>query len=148
VSARKPLGLALVALLLAAACSEPTSGPVRVVWGRHACDHCGMLISEPRFAAQVRLGPREVARFDDFGCAALWLDAHGGAAAAREFWAMDAEGDEWLDARRAFYRAGQRTPMAYGLAALREREPGALDFEGALGALRERERERASKPRS
>jgi len=140
-------GLALLALLLAAACSEPRSGPLRIVWGRHVCDHCGMAISEPRFAAQARLGPREVARFDDFGCAVRWLEQRGGAAAAIELWAMDSEEGGWLDARRAFYRSGVRTPMAWGLAALRERAPGALDFEGALAALRERERERASKRR-
>lgn len=146
-SARAALHLAAAALLFATACSDPTSGPVRIVWGRHACDHCGMLISEKRYAAQARLGPREVTRFDDFGCAVQWLEAHGGAAAASELWVMDPAGEQWLDARHAFYRPGQRTPMAYGLAALREAEPGAVDFEGALGALREQERERAAQPR-
>jgi len=58
---------------------------VRIVWGRHACDHCAMAISEQSFAAEVRTAPGEIARFDDFGCAVTWLEAHGGPDAASDF---------------------------------------------------------------
>ena len=143
-STRAALRLALLVCLVAAACREPTSGPVRIVFGRQACDHCGMAIGEPRFAAEVRLGPHEVARFDDFGCAVRWLDERGGPGAAQEFWVRDAEGREWVDARSARFRGGQRTPMAYGFATAPEGEPGALSFESASDAVRESERERAA----
>jgi nitrous oxide reductase accessory protein NosL len=141
VTLRTALPAALLVALALAGCAEPTSGPARVVWGRHACDHCGMAISEIPFAAQVRTGPRDVARFDDFGCAVLWMEAHGGAAAAVEIWAMDSEGgaERWLDARRASYRPGQRTPMAYGFAAVGEAAPGTVDFERARLAVLEHE---------
>jgi copper chaperone NosL len=142
---RALLALAALLGLALAACSEPTSGPVRVVFGRETCDHCGMAISEPRFAAQLRTGPREVARFDDFGCAVRWLDEHGGAGAATEFWVRDSEGRSWIDARSARFRGGQRTPMAYGIAAAPAGEPGTLDFESAVRALREQEGERAAR---
>jgi hypothetical protein len=92
-----------------------------------------MAISERRFAAQVRRGPRAVARFDDFGCAVRWLEEHGGPAVAAEIWVMDSEGDaeRWLDGRSAAYRSGQRTPMAYGFTAVGEPAPGTVDFERA-----------------
>jgi copper chaperone NosL len=128
-------------LVLASACSEPTSGPVRIVWGRHACDHCGMAISEQAFAAEVRVSPREVMRFDDLGCAIAWLGSRGGAAAAIEFWVMDQDRGEWLDARRAFYRPDQRTPMAYGFGAIRDAAPGSVDFETARRTILERTRD-------
>jgi hypothetical protein len=100
-----------------------------------------MAISEPRFAAQVRRGPRDVARFDDFGCAVRWMEEHGGPGAASEIWVMDAGagGERWLDGRRAAYRPGQRTPMAYGFAAVAEAEPGAVDFEAARRAILEQQ---------
>lgn len=132
--------LALLVVLLAA-CGERASGPARIAYGRDACDHCGMAISEPRYAVQVRRGPK-AARFDDFGCAVLWLERHG-EADVTEIWAMDLEREQWLDARAAFYRGGQRTPMAYGFAAVGEPRPGDLDFEAARRAILERERERA-----
>ena len=144
---RAACGLALAGLVLATACSEPRSGPVGIVWGRHACDHCAMAISERRFAAQVRRGPRDVARFDDFGCAVLWLEGQGGPDAATELWVMDEAGVEWLDARRASYRSGERTPMAYGFAALGAPTAGSVDFEEARRAILEGERERASRRR-
>ena len=139
---------ALVAMALAVACSEPTSGPARIVWGRHACDHCGMAISEPRYAAQLRLGPHEVLRFDDFGCAVQWLDAKGDAAKPLEFWVMDMDTEQWLDARQAFYRPNQRTPMAHGYGAIAAAEPGALDFEAARRAILEKQKEHAAHGRS
>ena len=136
--------MALVWLMLASACSEPDRGPVRIVWGRHACDHCGMAINEAPFAAEVRVGPRDVMRFDDFGCAVAWLESKGGPDAATEFWVMDAGRGEWIDARQAFYRAGQRTPMGYGFAAASSRTPDGIDFETARRAVLERTRDRSA----
>ena len=136
--------VALVLLVVASACSEPDHGPVRIVWGRHACDHCGMAINEEAFAAEVRVGPRDVMRFDDFGCAVAWLESKGGPSAATEFWVMDASRSEWIDARQAFYRPGQRTPMAYGFAASQSQTPDSVDFETARRAILERSRDRSS----
>jgi len=137
----------LVVLVLASACSEPSNGPVRIVWGRDACDHCGMSISEQSFAAEVRVGPRDVRRFDDFGCAVSWLESKGGPDAATEFWVMDQGRAEWIDARQAFFRPDQRTPMAYGFAALQSPTPDSVDFETARQAILERARDRSTHER-
>lgn len=134
---------ALLLLAIAVACSEPTSGPARIVWGRQACDHCGMAISEPRWAAQLRLGPHEVLRFDDLGCAVEWIAAHGVSDAALELWVMDMDTEQWIDARHAFYRPDQRTPMAYGFGAIATRAPDALDFAAARHAILAKRKERA-----
>jgi copper chaperone NosL len=143
VRGRRSVALSLLAVV-ALACAEPTSGPVRIVWGRHACDHCGMAISDRRFAAEVRLGPHEMKRFDDFGCAVRWLEEHGGPDKAAELWVMDmdAHGEAWLDGRRAAYRSGQRTPMAYGFAAVGAAAPDTVDFDRARLAILEHPRGR------
>jgi copper chaperone NosL len=134
-----------IALVLAlAGCAPPEQGPVRIAWGRDACQHCGMAIGDERFAAQVRRGPRDVARFDDFGCAMVWLEEHGGADTASEIWVRDEDRREWIDARRAYYRRGRGTPMGYGLGAAAGAELGAIDFEAARTVVLERERERAA----
>ena len=133
-----------IALALVAGCAPPENGPVRIAWGRDACQHCGMAIGDERFAAQVRRGPRDVARFDDFGCAMVWLEEHGGPDTASEIWTRDEDRREWIDARRAYYRTGRGTPMGYGLGAVAGAEPGAIDFEAARAAVLERERERAA----
>jgi nitrous oxide reductase accessory protein NosL len=132
-------------LLLAAACSQPTSGPLSIAWGREPCAHCSMAIGEARFAAEVRLGPHELLRYDDFGCAIVWLEEHADSAEALEIWVMDQDREEWLDARAAFYRTGQRTHMSWGFGGISAREPGALDFETARQDVLARARERASR---
>lgn len=137
--------LALTGSGLAAACSQPTSGPLPIAWGREPCAHCSMAISEARFAAEVRLGPRELVRFDDFGCAVAWLAEHADAAEPLEIWVMDQDREEWLDARAAFYRTGQRTPMAWGFGAVASGEPGAVAFDAARQSVLARERERSSR---
>jgi len=99
---------------------SPDSGPVAVQWDRDTCDYCRMVISDVRYAAQVRGSPRgQVYRFDDIGCALNWLAAHPPEHAA-EIWVADHRhhhGVRWLDARIAHYLSGQRTPMDYGFGA-------------------------------
>jgi copper chaperone NosL len=137
--------LALALAWLAAACSQPTSGPLPIAWGREPCAHCSMAIGEARFAAELRLGPRELLRFDDFGCAMVWLAEHADSGEPLEIWVMDQDREEWLDARVAFYRPDQRTPMAWGFGAVSSREAGAVDFDAARSAVLAGERERASR---
>ncbi|MBI5164846.1 MAG: hypothetical protein HY985_13200, partial [Magnetospirillum sp.] len=58
------LAMASAAPALLAACGQD-SGPVTVRWGKENCEYCGMIIDDPRFAAQVRGGPgRKVKKFD------------------------------------------------------------------------------------
>jgi hypothetical protein len=104
-----------------------------------------MAIGDPRFAAEIRLGPREVLAFDDFGCAMVWLAEHPDGGSPLEVWVMDQDREEWLDARTASFRTGQRTPMAWGLGAVAASEPGAVDFEAARRIVLERASERASR---
>ncbi|MCC6640321.1 MAG: protein NosL [Deltaproteobacteria bacterium] len=132
--------LALVIASLVLGCGDPGHGPAAIAFGRDACAHCAMVISDKRFAMQVRSGGR-VHRFDDPGCAIEWLDQQPGqGAGATELWVMDEDRQEWLDARSAFYRPGQRTPMAYGFGAIAAPENGSLDFDAFRRRIRERER--------
>ena len=76
-SVKVPL-ICLAVLLLAACSGDAGKGPVGVKWDRDACERCRMVISDRQHAAQIRYFPDEgrsrVVKFDDFGCAVLWLD--------------------------------------------------------------------------
>ena len=98
--------------MVAASCAR-TDAPAEPVWGKEPCAHCKMLVSQPRYAAQVA-SDGERYFFDDIGCMVLWLDAHKPAERA---WVHDATGKTWLDARTARYVGGARTPMDFGLEA-------------------------------
>jgi len=112
-------------------CLPETTGPEDVHYDRDVCEICRMIISDPRFATEIRGGPRrKVFKFDDIGDALHWLTLQPWKDAGDvEIWVMDyPTGETWLDARTAHYRRGVISPMDYGFGAVPEREPGAVDF--------------------
>lgn len=144
--ARPSLALLLTSLvMMLAACSqEPATGPVEIRYGRDTCDFCRMIISDPRYAAQLRGGPGHKAyKFDDIGDALLFLDRQPWKDDANvEFWVMDVEkGKTWLDARKAFYKFGMQSPMAHGFGAFPDQRPGTVPYQ----TMREQAAKRASR---
>lgn len=112
-------------------------GMVEIKWDRDTCTRCSMVISDRRFAAELRGGPRETAfKFDDIGCAVVWMRDMAkefpwmGEQGTR-FWVADAGGigDKWLDARKAHFAGGSISPMAYNFAARAYAEAGSVGFE-------------------
>lgn len=125
--------LLLITILLAGCSGKDATGPDEVRWDRESCTHCAMAISDYYYTAQVRgaaAGQRtRLYKFDDIGCAVVWLDGQPWKDDARtEIWVTDQSSGEWLDARLASYVTGKVTPMDYGLGAQREDAPGAMDF--------------------
>jgi copper chaperone NosL len=126
-------------LLLEGAPAE--AGPPEIRYGRDRCDACGMLISDPRYAAAARR-PDAALRYDDIAC----LVRGAGAAIAAEVaagWVHDAATESWVEARQAAYVRSPaiRTPMSSGLVAYatparaRAAHPGAtvLTFAALVG---------------
>ncbi len=142
---RKPLILALFALLLPTGCSnDPGTGPAEVKWDRVACERCRMVLSDRHYAAEVRVHPEgrrsKVYFFDDIGCAVLWLEGAGKQWAddpKTEIWVKDHRTGDWIDARTATYVEGRVTPMEYGLGAQAEPVPGGMDFTAAKRRIHE-----------
>lgn len=126
----------LLAILLVGCTGGDVTGPGEVRWDRESCARCAMAVGERHFAAQVRGGAvgqkTRLYKFDDIGCAVVWLDQQDWKDDARtEIWVADHVTGEWLDARLASYVTGKVTPMDYGLGAQRGAAPGAMDFSRA-----------------
>lgn len=122
--------LAVGFLLLLGACKDD-QGPVEIKYGRETCEMCGMIISDPHFATEVRGGPdNKVKKFDDMGDAMNWLEKKGwGLDATKEIWVMNSlDGKSWLEARKVFFVRGT-SPMDYGFAAVPDHREGSLTFD-------------------
>lgn len=140
-SRRSFLGMALVAQMALSACTRQTEGPEEIRYGREACTMCGMIISDPRFAAEIRGGPdRALVKFDDMGDAVNWLEMQAWRnESLLEFWVMDSDnGKDWLDARNSHYLTGQISPMDYGYAAVKDARTGTVSYEVMRKAALER----------
>lgn len=120
-----------VGVWLAGCQGEPASGPVSVNWDRETDPRCGMVISDRRFAAEIRDPEGKVWKFDDIGCAMFWLSqrAFNEATPRTEYWVADYRSGDWLDARQAYYLQGRKSPMGYHFAALAEPEAETLTYQ-------------------
>ncbi len=135
------LGTATLLSLGLAGCKE-RKGPEPIRYDRETCEICNMIISDPRFAAEIRDPEGRIHKFDDIGDAIHWMirqDWYRQGREPKEFWVADMrDGKTWLDARKAFYLPGQTTPMDYGFGAMAEKQPGAVDYETMKKAVIER----------
>jgi nitrous oxide reductase accessory protein NosL len=133
-SALTPLAVAL------AACGKKGTWPegmTEIKWDRDTCVRCSMVISDRRFAAQIKGGAKNIVfKFDDIGCASFWLrdklkDFPWMTEAATSFWVADVgnAGDnlQWHDARKAQY-IGKASPMGYNYAAVGRPQAMSVDF--------------------
>lgn len=111
----KAWGVVVIGMLLAA-CAARVGGPPEIVVDRTACSHCGMLISEPMYAAAAQAPGAAAWVFDDIGCLlAATPDVKDGT----RFWFHDAERGTWIDGEpAAFVRSRDiRSPMGGGILA-------------------------------
>jgi hypothetical protein len=134
-------GLALTPLAAAlSACGKSGAWPegmAEIKWDRDTCVRCSMVISDRRFAAELRGGEKNIVfKFDDIGCAVFWLrdkakDYPWMAEPATRLWVAEVSGagEKWLEARKAKYTGGKMSPMGYNQAAVAFAEAGSFDFE-------------------
>ena len=148
-SARTTLWIAALLALAAPACRKETPWPpppAEVHLGEDDCSACKMIISEERFAAQVRTRAGGVTLFDDLGCllekgAAAHADPEGvfvrafdhdaGSAGKAGASAPLRGSSGWVRGDEAFVvrSRGIRSPMGYGFAAFASK--GAAEIEAA-----------------
>ena len=117
-------------VLTLGACGEgDKTGPEDIIWDRDQGELCSMLISDPRFAAEVRGGEKKTLyKFDDIGCAINWLNRQPWSGdAATEIWVADYTSTReqvlWHNAREARYVGGKISPMDYGFGAVAPSTP-------------------------
>ena len=113
-------------------------GMAEIKWDRDTCVRCNMVISDPRFAAELRGGEKDTAfKFDDIGCLVFWLRDKAAQHpwmndAATRMWVADStdmSGTTWLDPRQARFLGGRLSPMGYNFAAVRDAVSGGLTFD-------------------
>lgn len=102
------------------ACRSPVdlSEPPEIRYGEDTCTECGMIISEPRFAAAYYTVDGDARRFDDIGGMASYHAENQEDVA--QFWVHDYDTEEWIIADQAFFVMSDQihTPMDFGVVAI------------------------------
>jgi hypothetical protein len=121
-------------LLFLVACADRVLGPEDPVWGKQACAHCAMLVSEKAAAAQAVTAEGKRKFFDDPGCLIAWED--------REHPQLKGQwvrlGDGWVDAKATRYSSGHVTPMDFGFLA----DAQGLSYEEVSAAVKAKAQQR------
>ena len=119
----KILSLLMLTLLLAGCASGvSTISPPEIRYGEDQCHECGMIISDPRFAAsfarELSPGRYENITFDDIGDLLAYVQKHPDEPIVA-WYVHDYTSEEWIDASKAYFVSSTevQTPMGHGIAA-------------------------------
>lgn len=110
-------------------------GPEPIVYGRDACAHCRMHISQPGFAGELRDHDGVLTRYDDIGCMLRAMIAMH--QEIPEAWVEDHTSGEFIPLLIAQLVRGAAgdTPMGSGIVAFRD-EGAAAAYAQSRGAVR------------
>ena len=105
---------AALPFVLVACGGENASGdePPEIKLGRDACDRCGMIISEERFASGIVDSKGNALVFDDTGEMVATVQEEG--LKGRRVWVHGYPSLEWIDARDAWYVVTMDLPTPMG----------------------------------
>ena len=107
----------ILLLFILTGCNDKMGNDLSVHWDRDMCSRCVMVISDRQNTVQVinaKTGKKNV--FDDLGCMVIWSQENS-LNLKDKIWVNDVISGEWIDAKEAFYDAGNITPMGYGFSA-------------------------------
>ena len=127
--------------------NEVDFSPRKVNYDRDVCHVCKMGLSDPKYDVQAINEHGEVRWYDDIGCLAEDMrdqDFNTWKGKQYKIWIGDADTGEWIDAEKAWYRYGDRTPMGYGYGALKNKsEEAKYTFDEVIKLINEGKTKRA-----
>ena len=132
----------LAGFLLVWSCQKEVDfSPREINFDRDVCHVCKMGLTDPKYNVQAINEHGEVRWYDDLGCLVEDMregDFHTWKGSKYKIWIGDAETGQWIDAEKAWYRFGDRTPMGYGYGALKNKTGEAKnDFQTVIKLINE-----------
>ena len=115
--------------------SDPPHGPQTVDLEHARCSLCEMRIAKRRYVAQLHTEDGAVLNFDDPGCLFRFLIERRPRVHARYLMGPDGR---WIAGRDVAFVEGERTPMGFGLAAVRRGTPNAISWHDAWRRVQRR----------
>ncbi len=141
------LAAAFAVLLVACGSANDEIHPPEIVYGQDMCDECGMLISEPQFAAALILDDGTPVRFDDLG-ELFYFESRHPDFEVKTWFVHDYNTEAWVNAEAAYFVVveGFATPMGFGIAAFEAQADAEAFAEEQGGVLMTFEELKANPP--
>lgn len=130
----------LVAVALLAILTACTRGPSPIAYGRDDCAYCRMVISDPRYGAELVTAKGKVHRFDSIECMASYYRQAAGRGTVHSLWVSNyAKPGTFIRAETAHYlrMPSVASPMGKGLVAVASSaDADAANADGKTQSLR------------
>ena len=93
------------------------------------CPQCHMETLSLTNTAQAVMEDGKTYIFDDAGCLVLWINEHHVEIDKTILWVYANDSKHYIDAHKAQYRLGERTPMGYGFGIYEKAVENSISFE-------------------
>ncbi len=107
--------------------NNKTLRPLEILPNTYQDAHCGMILIDTNFAAQVILPDGRTWFFHDQGGVPLWLEKRSFKNSAK-VWMHSKDSRKWIDGYRAWFSLRDETPMLYGFAAYEKKQAGFISY--------------------
>jgi hypothetical protein len=102
--------------------------PIKIIPNKMQDPYCLMKLESSIDAVEVISPSGNTWFFDDIGCAVLWLEDKSFKDRAK-IYIFSTDTKEWIDAKKAYYKMGIKTPMLHGFGAYKDKIGGYMDYQ-------------------
>ena len=126
----KPLLLTLFASLLVIMTACDSSSTIEE--NLRICPQCNMELPKSNIHTSTVSGNFETEYFDDVGCMVLWMKENHIDLNSVDMKVFSNDTNKYIDAKKAFYRFNEKTPMMYGFSAYENKQENIIYYEEVM----------------
>ena len=116
--------LSLVVIM--SACDSSNEVSIRV------CPQCHMELPDSNIHTSSVSGNFETEYFDDVGCMVLWMKENRIDLNSVDMKVFSNDTKKYIDAKKAFYKFNEKTPMMYGFSAYENKQENIIYYEEVM----------------
>jgi len=116
----------LLLLVILSACDSSVEESTKV------CPQCHMPLPKSNIYTSFIKGNSATEYFDDIGCMILWMEENNIDSKSVEIKVFTNDTKKYIDAKKAFYKFNEKTPMMYGFSAYENKQENVIYYEDVV----------------
>ena len=93
-----------------------------------SCPKCNMEIQKSNIYTSTLTQDSKTEYFDDIGCMLLWIKDNSLHVEDLELKVFSKDTNRYIDAKKAFYKINENTPMRYGFSGYEQKQENSVNF--------------------
>jgi len=96
------------------------------------CPQCNMPLPNSNVHTSMMSGNAKTEHFDDVGCMVLWMKKNSIDLESVDIKVFSNDTKKYIDAKKAFYKFNEKTPMMYGFSAYENKQENIIYFDEVM----------------